>query len=59
MRPEFDKPYFSQLQKFLNAEWQANSVYPPPEMIFRCAQQMAASTLCMRDVLVGRSNALF
>ena len=52
MRPEFDKPYFNQLQKFMNAEWQANSVYPPPEMIFRCAQQMAASMLCMRDVLV-------
>ena len=35
MRPEFDKPYFKQLQKFLDAEWKAQSVYPPPEMIFR------------------------
>jgi uracil-DNA glycosylase len=35
MGAEFDKPYFKQLQKFLDGEWQAHSVYPPPEMIFR------------------------
>lgn len=36
MAPEFDKQYFGQLQRFLDAEWQAHTVLPPPEMIFRC-----------------------
>lgn len=35
MHPEFDKQYFGQLQRFLDTEWQAHTVYPPPEMIFR------------------------
>lgn len=35
MRPEFDKQYFRQLQRFLASEWQAQQVFPPPEMVFR------------------------
>jgi len=33
--PEFQKQYFKQLQGFLHSEWHAQSVYPPPGMIFR------------------------
>lgn len=49
MRPEFDKQYFRQLQRFLETEWQAQKVFPPPEMIFRSAGGRSQCSLEWRN----------
>lgn len=34
LQPEFDKPYFAELTKFVKEEYRSNTVYPPPKFIF-------------------------
>jgi uracil-DNA glycosylase len=36
---ETAKPYFANLQQFLNAEWKAHKVFPPRELIFSALEQ--------------------
>lgn len=34
LKPEFEKPYFKELQKFLDAEHKRATIYPPTDKIF-------------------------
>lgn len=34
LKPEFDKPYFTNLQSFLNDEYSKYKIYPPNDLIF-------------------------
>jgi uracil-DNA glycosylase len=35
LEPEFEKPYFAELTKFVKSEYAGHAVYPPPKDIFR------------------------
>ncbi|MFR9620237.1 MAG: uracil-DNA glycosylase [Rikenellaceae bacterium] len=38
LRGEFDKPYFAQLQQFIDEEYEQHQIFPPQHLIFRALE---------------------
>jgi hypothetical protein len=45
--PEFDKPYMTQLQTYLNDEWARGTVYPSPESVFKALNSVPLHQVCL------------
>lgn len=39
LQPEFDKPYFEELTKFVRSEYQTKKIFPPANLIFNAFDQ--------------------
>ncbi|HEX9008013.1 MAG TPA: uracil-DNA glycosylase, partial [Patescibacteria group bacterium] len=52
LKDEFDKPYFVELTKFVKAEYQNNTVYPPPKFIFNALDSLPVDKV--KVVILGQ-----
>ncbi len=52
LRDEFEKPYWSELQKFVAAERSANVIYPPPDSVFAALHRTQLSEV--KVVILGQ-----
>lgn len=49
---EFDQPYFKNLAEFVDAEYSANTCYPPPEQIFSAFEHCSFDNV--KVVIIGQ-----
>jgi uracil-DNA glycosylase len=52
LEPEFEKPYFTELTKFVHDEYKSATVYPPPKFIFNAFELCPFNTV--RVVILGQ-----
>ena len=52
MRPEFEKPYYKELYKFVANEYRTQTVYPPKDKIFHAFEMTPLSKV--RVVIIGQ-----
>lgn len=52
LAPEFEKPYFQELAKFVRSEYQNTTVYPPPKFIFNALDSVPVNKV--KVVILGQ-----
>jgi len=52
LKDEFEKPYFSELTKFVKEEYKTNTVYPPPRFIFNALDSLPVDKV--KVVILGQ-----
>lgn len=61
LAPEFEKPYFQTLAEFVRAEYQTQTIYPPPKLIFnafdKCSFEEVKVVILGQDPYHGPGQA--